>query len=184
MDGAEFTQDHSNYLDSMFQSPEEKSDFLTMRHDNFQQFLKKADASYYRGDAGNKKRRNMTWARYGARDGEYGRPRVTIGVRFFGRLVKGIVELSGKPWMWDQGFLERWYSRRVYNIEQRLRHLAMQNFDEEVSFPTEMTTLEKFMKFYERGRFEASGNLKRGYDRLHSRWRLDDLKRDAQHDLR
>ena len=171
-DGAELTQDHADYFDSMFRLTDEKSDFQKMRHDNFEQFLKKADASYYRRDTGNKERRNMTWARYGARDSEYGRARVTIGIRFFGRLVKGIIELSRKPWMWDQGFLERWYSRRVYNIRQRLRHLAMQNFDEEVSFPTEMTSLDKFMKFYERSRFEASGNLERGYARLHSRWRF------------
>ena len=83
--------------------------------------------------------------------------------------------------MWDQGYLERWYSQRIYNIEQRLRHLAMQNFDEEVSFPTEMTSLDEFMKFYERGRFrfEASENLERGYARLHSKWRLNDLKGDG-----
>ena len=108
----------------------------------------------------------MRWSHYAARDNEYSRPRVTIGIRFFGRLIKAIVELSNQQWMWDEAFLGRWHVRRQYNIKNLMKIHAMQNFNTEISFP-EMISAQDVMK--QTLNSEASENLKRGYDDLHTK---------------
>ena len=164
MDGAELTLDHSKFED-LFNFLDGTSKFMQIPTDTFEQFLTKADALYYETDLGTKRRRNMRWSHYAARDNEYSRPRVTIGIRFFGRLIKAIVELSNQQWMWDEGFLRRWHARRQYNIKNLMKIHAMQNFNVGISFP-EMISVQDAMK--QAPKSEASENLKRGYDGLHT----------------
>ena len=166
MDGAELTLDHSKF-DDLFTFLDGTSKFMQIPADTFEQFLAKADALYYETDLGTKRRRSMRWSHYAARDNEYSRPRVTIGIRFFGRLIKAIVELSNQQWMWDERFLRRWHERRQYNIKKLMEIHVMQNFNAEISFP-EMISVEDAMKHILKSK--ASENLKRGYDNLHTKW--------------
>ena len=96
--GAEMTVDHSLTPFGMPPGPEMKCRTSgECSEKTFEDFLKKADSVYYAGDI-SKKRKNMRWEHYSARDHEYGRSYVVIGTNFFARLVKGIIRLSHQKW--------------------------------------------------------------------------------------
>lgn len=135
MDGAEMTVDHSDGLGSLFGlSMEENSTFASMPYKTFPEFLEKADASYYERDI-DAQRQNMRMANYTARDHEYGRPYVTIGSEFFGRLVKGLVQLADEQWAWHPDFRERWHTRSNYIKANTIRWLLVQNYNDSVALP-------------------------------------------------
>ena len=95
-DGTEMTLDHVG-VEGLFIA-QRGSEFSEMREDTFENFLTKADQSYYERDMPNAKRRDdMRWSHYSARDHEPGRPYVVIGPEFFARLVRGIVQLRVEP---------------------------------------------------------------------------------------
>ena len=127
-DGEEHTMDHSD-LRSLFVQPDGTSAFAQMPINTFKQFLAKADAVYYEDDAprARGRRRNMRWGNYAARDHESARPFVTVGVRFFGRLVQEVVKVGGQAWTWHADHLARALDRRRYTLMERLKVLAMQN---------------------------------------------------------
>ena len=171
-DGDEHTMDHGN-LRGLFAQPDGTSEFAPMPMDTFEQFLGKADAVYYEDDAprARGRRRNMRWGNYAARDHESARPFVTVGVRFFGRLVQGIVKLGREAWTWHEDYVARALVRRRYTIGGRLKDLAMQNLEGEVQWP-DMISDEKMLEYYMHpydGPSVGLGN----YAHLHGSWRWD-----------
>ena len=167
MDGSEMTLDHSDGFRSLFgPSSGVYSTFTQMPDDSFESFLAKADAVYYEGD-NTGKRRNMRWAGYSARDHEYGRPYVIIGTEFFGRLVNGIVKLSDEQWTWDDGFKERWHTRRLYIINNIMNSHANQNYKSPVDLP-EMISVEESMRRAD----EWKPNYPENYTHLHQKFEL------------
>ena len=169
-DGEEHTMDHGN-LRGLFAQPDGTSEFARMPIDTFEQFLAKADAVYYEDDAPRAKgrRRNMRWGNYAARDHESARPFVTVGVRFFGRLVQGIVKLGGEAWTWHEEHLARALARRRYSVMEKLRVLAMQNLVGEVQWPemiSDEKMLDQFVHAYD-GPSVGNGN----FAHLHGGWR-------------
>ena len=147
-DGEEHTMEHSTFRD-LFAQPDGTSAFVAMPIDTFEQLLAKADAVYYEDDAPRRsgQRRNMRWGNHSARDHEMARPFVTVGVRFFGRLVQGLVRLGGEAWTWHKDYLGRALARRRYAIMERLKILAKQNLDQEVQWP-DMIGENKMLEYY------------------------------------
>lgn len=173
MDGSEMTLDHSDGFPSLLgPSSGGYSTFTQMPDDSFESFLAKADSVYYEGDSDGR-RRNMRWADYSARDHEYGRPYVVIGTGFFGRLVNGIVKLSDEQWTWDDGFRERWHTRRQHIIGKIMKGHAMQNYKNPVDLP-EMISVEESVKMIGGWKAEYPEN----YTHLHRKFELSSKGKD------
>ena len=147
-DGEEHTLDHSDLWD-LFVQPDGTSAFAQMPIHTFKQFLAKADAVYCEDDAPRRigRRRNMRWGNYAARDHESARPYVTVGVRFFGRLVQEVVKVGGQSWTWDTDHLARALARRRHKVMERLKSLASQNLAGEVQWP-DMISDEQMLKYF------------------------------------
>ena len=169
-DGTEMTLDHvgvKGLFEGLF-SAQRGSEFSEMPEDTFENFLTKADRSYYERDMPIAKRRDdMRWSHYSARDHERGRPYVVIGPEFFARLVRGIVRLSHQPWTWNRGFAQRWHQHRQYNAMERMKALAQQNLSEPVEFP-ELMPIDEAMRVFGGVGEPARHSPKGGYDYLHS----------------
>ena len=169
VDGAEMTLDHSpNLLEALMGPTKQTSGFMGMSHKTFEDFLQKSDSVYY---VVGRKRRNMRWAHYSARDHEYGRPYVVIGTKFFARLVGGIVGLSNQRWTWDEAFARRLLERRQYNIRKLMEAHAMQNFREEIDFP-EMISIDESLKQFTAMSGPPKRPSKDDYDFLHRKWEI------------
>ena len=165
-DGTEMTLDHVG-VEGLFIA-QRGSEFSEMREDTFENFLTKADQSYYERDMPNAKRRDdMRWSHYSARDHEPGRPYVVIGPELFARLVRGIVQLSHQPWTWNRGFAQRWHQHRQYNAMERMKALAQQTLSEPVEFP-ELMPIDEAMRVFGGVGEPARHGPKGGYDYLHS----------------
>ena len=176
--GVEYTLDHSSPEDMIFPRDSGPSDFSKMPYKTFVQFLDKADASYYESDIldgkGNTKRRDMRWSHYSARDHEYARPYVVVGVEFFARLAKGIVFLSNQAWVWDKAFAERFIERHQNYAISNMRVLAKQNIKKEVEFPDPIPVkclLNSYISFSEISRVNSSEVEKRDYSIHHTKLR-------------
>lgn len=167
MDGAEMTLDHLEHVGNLIGLASEESDFSRLPEDTFTGFLAKADVAYYGG-------KNMHWARYSARDHEYGRPYVVIGSEFFARLVQGMVKLSNDPGMWDKSFSRRFHERRQYNIMELTNAHANQNFNEPIEFPP-MISIDEEMERH-RGTLQLSGGR---YDFLHQKLKLNSKRMNS-----
>ena len=162
-DGREVTLDHSSYEDLFF--PEQKpSAFSKMPYKTFEQFLRKADASYYGS-------RDMRWSDYTARDHEYGRPYTVIGECFFARLVKNIIVLSHQPWVWDENYAKRQFELRQRNALRLIDDLIEQNIEGDVSLP-KPRPFEKTMDSLRSvgGTFTKPKN---GYSSRHRKWKYE-----------
>ena len=176
--GVEYTLDHSSPKDMIFPRDTGPSDFSKMPYKTFEQFLDKADASYYESDIldkrGNTILRNMRWSHYSARDHEYARPYVVVGVEFFARLVKGIITLSNQPWIWDKEFAERFFERHQNFAIDKLKVLAKQNLEGEVEFPDPIPVkhlLDSYMSFSENSRIHSAEVEKTDYSIHHTKLR-------------
>ena len=171
--GEEHTMDHSDFRD-LFVQPDGASAFAAMPIDTFERFLAKADAVYYEDDAPRRsgRRRNMRWGNYSARDHEIGRPFVTLGVRFFGRLVQGLVALGGQAWTWHEDFLARALTRRRYRIMERLEILAKQNLDGKVAWP-DMIGEDKMLEYHLHP-YSGPSVGQAAYSHLHKGWKWGD----------
>ena len=108
----------------------------------------------------------MRWEHYSFRDHEYGRPYVVIGTKFFARLITEIVALSNEFWTWSESFARRYFERRQYDIEQRIKHLIMQNFEDPPDLPAMETVEEQLKKFPSRERIRKTP--KRLLNQFHS----------------
>lgn len=166
-DGEEYTTDHSSVnslLFRLFDKPKE-SEFEKLPVSTLVQFLEKADQAYYKRDGGSRKRRNMHWESYSARDHERSRPYVVAGMRFFARLAKELVQLSKQPWVSDKGRLVRDLERANYNILQMMEGHAKQRFRDKIVFPPMKPAIELAE---ERLGYSADPKaaVKRGYDHL------------------
>ena len=137
-----------------------------MSEDTFKDFLAKADVTYYGG-------KNMHWARYSARDHEYGRPYVVIGSEFFARLVQGIVQLSNHAEVWDERFSRRFHERRQYNVMELMKAHAKQNFNERIEFPP-MIPIDEVIEGHHRT-LQCSGSR---YDLLHQKLELNSTRKN------
>ena len=148
IDGAEMTLDHADWGNSLSSGEWEISEFQKLPFKTISEFLKKADAVYYADDADDIRgqRKNMRWAHYSARDHEYGRPYVVAGIKFFARLVKGVVGLSNQKWTWHPDFRRRWHERRRYNVGNTVRIHINQSFQGAVELP-EMKSVEQMESF-------------------------------------
>ena len=166
-DGTEMTLDHVGGAVGLFNA-QTATKFSEMREDTFENFLTKADQSYYERYMPNSKRRDdMRWSAYSARDHEPGRPYVVIGPEFFARLVRGIVHLSHQRWTWNRGFAKRWLQHRRYNAMERMKELAEQHLSESVNFP-DLMSIDEAMRVLE-GVGEPTRHGRRGgYDCLHN----------------
>ena len=168
IDGAEMTFDHSDGFKSLFGlSRDENSAFADMPYRTFSQFLEKSDAVYYERDI-NGQRQNMRMANYTARDHEYGRPYVTIGTEFFGRLAKAIIRLADEQWTWHPDFRERWHTRSNYIKSHTVKWLLIQNYNDSVELP-EIRSVEEAVN--EVLSF-SHGDYPENYDSLHKSWKL------------
>ena len=178
-DGMEMTTDHTDARDVLFPRAQ-STDFAKMPLDKFVQFLEKADAAYYEGDVqdahGRKRRKNMRWEDYSARDHEYGRVYVVTGMNFFARLVKALVGVAHQPWIWHEDFALRLLRRRKYNIQQLLEIHVEQNFYEKVEFP-EMISAEEAIASLRSPIIEPAARVKGGYDRLRGKREIGSEKR-------
>ena len=165
-DGAEYTLDHSSFKTMLFRGTEQsKSEFSQLPSDTLEQFLTKADQSYYERTKGDRKRRNMSWAFYSSRDHEFGRPYVVAGMKFFARLTKEFVELAKQPWVSDRGRLIRRIERANYNIQQLMEGHALQRFHDKIDFPP-MIPAEEIADEWRAFPHDVESAVKNGYDRL------------------
>lgn len=135
--GAEFTMDHSSF-EQLLLPAEEESEFAQMPCKTFQEFLHKADVAYYG-------KHNMRWAHYGARDHESGRPYVTVGTRFFARLVQGLVQMGTEQWIWNEQLAIRWHEQRHLLVGDLVRTHIKQSYEGDLDLP-EMTPANEMMK--------------------------------------
>ena len=171
-DGEEHTMDHSTVF-GLFSHPDGTSNFAKMPYDTFEQFLEKADAVYYEGDApGKENRRNMRWGNYAARDHESGRLYVTIGVYFFARLVQNIIALGHEGWIWHEDFMNRFIVRRRHNFMEHMKTMAMQNLRHEIDWPEMISDDE--MKAYFAHPYTGPDIGKGNYDILHKKLEYHD----------
>ena len=115
-----------------------------MPYKTFEQFLNKADVSYYESDVSGR-RRDMRWADYSWRDHEYGRAYTVVGIEFFARLVKEIVTLSHQHWVWHIDLAERWWMRHQDLVVDLMETLADQNLQDGTKFADPVST-ERVMK--------------------------------------
>lgn len=170
-DGMEMTCDHVE-LPGLIVPETENTDFINMPSHTFEQFLEKSDASYYESDVPGKEgyRRNIRWMDYSARDHEYGRVYVVVGMTFFARLVKELVSLAHQPDFWHKELALRWWNRRNYNIQRRLDILVKQNFHEPetIEFP-EMISAEEAMASHRDRRGNPAEEVNRGFKHLRSK---------------
>ena len=147
IDGAEMTLDHADAGGSLSSGKKEISQFEQLPLQTFGEFLKKADAVYYRADTKGQ-RGNMRLAHYSARDHEYGRPYVVAGTNFFARLVKGVVGLSNQQWTWHPDFRLRWFHRRQYIVDRLVRNHIRQSYQDDAELP-EMKPIEQMETLFQ-----------------------------------
>ena len=153
--GAEITADHSSPGEVIFGPIDRETDFSRLPCGNFREFLAKADKAYYGT-------RNMSWARYSARDHERGRPYVVAGARFFARLVQYLVAMANEQWFWHPRFATRWHERRRAIVGDIVNDHIAQSFADPVELP-EMRPVDEMMEWFGSGRSRRSND----YDRLH-----------------
>ena len=165
-DGTEMTLDHVEIKELLH--AQRGSEFSEMLEDTFENFLTKADQSYYKRDTGKAKGRDdMRWSHYSARDHEPGRPYVVIGTEFFARLINGIVQLSHQRWTWSQGFARRWVEQRQYNVRKTMKALAKENLKEPVALQN-WIPIDEAMRVLG-GVGEPTTHIRKGgYDYLHT----------------
>ena len=137
---AERTHDHLDGHGNPFGKQADGNSAFSNIPDTFTSFLEKADTAYYERDTDGR-RRNIRWMHYTARDHEPARPYVTIGDEFFGRLVKGILDLANQRWTWNVDFKRRWHERRQSIIGKLVERHIKQNHKQSVDLP-EMITIE------------------------------------------
>lgn len=180
-DGAEYTTDHlDRYYDHILPRNTEPSKFMQMPYTTFEEFLDKADASYYESDVTGK-RRDLRWSDYWHRDHEYGRPYTVVGVDFFARLVKGVVALSHHPWTWDTALFEGWQQRDQEVRVRRMEAIAKQYLKPGTEF-AEPVSKDELMERHN----EQSDMVKNGLARdvsadranLHTKWEYRRLEPD------
>ncbi len=147
IDGAEMTLDYAGLGRSLSSGRKEISQFEQLPLQTFCEFLKKADAVYYADDTDGQ-RRNMRWAHYSARDHEYGRPYVVAGIRFFARLVNGMIGLSNQQWTWDPDFRRRWHERRKYIVDTIVKTHIDQSYLGDPELP-QMKPIEQMESLYQ-----------------------------------
>jgi len=147
-DGVEYTSDHVDFKDMLLSLETTPSIFSQMPYETFEEFLDKADASYYTSDVSDN-RRDMRWADYYFRDHEYGRQYTVVGIKFFARLVKEIVNLSNQQWTWDTRLLERWLRRSQENNIKNMEILAMQNLEPDTAFAKPLSMV-KIMEMHKK----------------------------------
>ncbi len=169
IDGAEMTLDHVDG-DPLFSDTGEISEFEMLPYSNFNEFLKKADAVYYKVYSQGP-RKDMRWAHYSARDHEYGRPYVMVGTKFFARLVKGVVELSRQQWVWHPEFRRRWHERSQYTIEKLVHDHLMQRFQSVPELP-EMKSVKEMEAFCQGTRDGKQFRQPQAYQNLHKKLQL------------
>ena len=114
-----------------------------------------------------KRRDDMRWSHYSARDHETGRPYAVIGSEFFARLVKGIVHLSHQRWTWNQEFAQCRYQHLQYNAMETMKALAQQHLSEPVELPEPMP-IDEAMRVLGGVGEPARHAPRGGYDYLHS----------------
>lgn len=158
-DGMEATLDHTEIQDLIF--PERKiTDFMKMPFCTFEQFLKKSNVSCYG--------KNIRWADYSARDHEYGRRYVVVGMTFFGRLIKELVRLAHQPDVWHKDLERRWWERNNYKILKLLEIYAQQNFRQIIKFP-KMISPEDHMALWRKLPGDPVEEVRRGFKHLRGR---------------
>lgn len=177
IDGAEMTLDHADWAGSLSLGKKEIDGFKQLPYGNFSEFLKKADAVYYRADA-NGQRGNMRWAHYSARDHEYGRPYVVAGIKFFARLVKGVVLLSNQQWTWHPDFRRRWHHRRQYVIDKLVRTHIDQSYRDGAELP-EMKTIEQMEEVSQCAHDGKKFRRPQAYKNLHGKFCLKSTRKSA-----
>ena len=161
-DGSEITTDHvKNYSDVIFALEREP-----IIPGTFENFLEEADRAYYESDLTGKGR-NLSWARYGARDHEPGRGYVTVGIIFFSLLTQRIMDLSHwQQWTWQVDFARRWHERRQYQIQTKFEAQLRQGFVSQVELPP-MKSIEETMQMAVGRGYSSPGN--QSYER-HHKW--------------
>lgn len=168
-DGEEYTMDHSSSALSLvfgrLDRQEDESRFSRLPVNTFEQFLKKADQTYYERDGGKGGRRNMHWEAYSARDNERSRPYVVAGMEFFARLAKELVALSRQHWISDKDRLLRAFERGNYNVQQLMTTHAKQRYRDKVVFPP-MIPAEERMKEKLEHVPNMRARVQQGYDYL------------------
>lgn len=167
IDGAEMTLDHADWGRSLSSGSKEISEFQQMPLHTFSDFLKKTDAVYYADDRQGH-RRNIRWANYSARDHEYGRPYVVVGIRFFARLVKGVTGLSNQPWTWHPDFFQRWHERRQYSVDKIVRVHINQSYQDDLDLP-EMKPIEQMKSLYQQMNDGQRFRQRDAYKNLHKK---------------
>ena len=167
IDGAEMTHDHADEGHSLSSGEKEISQFDQLSLRTFEEFLRKADSVYYL-DVTHDKRRNMGWARYSARDHEYGRPYVVAGIGFFARLVKEVIGLSNQQWTWHTDFRNRWHQRRQYKIGNIVEAHLKQSYQDVPELP-DMKTVEQMEAFLQLGHDGKSFRKPETYKLLHKK---------------
>ncbi len=152
-DGTEITTDHvKEFGDVIFAQNRE-----ARLPDTFENFLEEADKAYYESDLTGEGR-NLSWARYGARDHEPGREYVTVGTIFFSLLTQRIMSLShSEQWTWHVDFARRWHERRQHRVKKKIKAFVQQDFDGQVEMPP-MISIEKAMKFAAGTGYSPPGN--------------------------
>lgn len=171
------TLDHADLGRSLSSGKKEISQFAKLPLQSFSDFLKKADAVYYRADAKGR-RGNMRLAHYSARDHEYGRPYVVAGTKFFARLVKGVVGLSNQHWTWHPDFRLRWHRRRQYIVGNLVRTHINQSYQDDAELP-EMKSIEQMEALLQWERDGKDFRQPQSYKNLHMKLELQSTKKET-----
>lgn len=170
IDGAEMTLDHAGAGDSLSEGAKEIAEFEKLPFSSFSEFLKKADSVYYKTDSqGNRK--GMSWARYAARDHEYGRPYVVTGIKFFARLTKGVIGLSNQQWTWHPDFRQRWHQRNQYVINKFVHTHLEQSFQDKVNLP-KMKPVKEMEAFFQMAQDGNNFLEPQAFKKLHKKLQL------------
>ena len=82
-------------------------------------------------------------------------------------MVNGIIKLSDEQWTWDDGFKERWHTRRLYLIGNIMNSHAKQNYKNPVDLP-EMISVEESMRKAD----EWKPKYPENYTHLHQKFEL------------
>lgn len=180
IDGAEMTLDHADVGRSLSSGKKEISQFEQLPLHTFGEFLKKADAVYYRADIKGQ-RGNMRLAHYSARDHEYGRPYVVAGTRFFARLVKGVLSLSNQQWTWDSEFRLRWHYRRQYIVDNLVKTHIQQSYQEGAE-PPKMKPIEQMETLFQWHHDGKKFCQPQAYKNLHMKLYLQSTRKRSAHE--
>ncbi len=175
IDGAELTLDHTDFAGSLSSGVDEITEFRQLPFRTFREFLRKADAVYYKTGI-DAKRKNMRWTHYSARDHEYGRPYVVAGTKFFARLVKGLVGLSNQQWTWHPDFRLRWHRRRQYIVSNVVRVHIEQSYQDDPELPP-MKPIEQMETLCQWGHDGQKFRQPQTYKNLHMKLFLQSRRR-------